>query len=789
MGEQVALGRPRSARRTIHASLQRDFMRIYVVTLLLTTMSSVASGVLTGGIDTTFVAVTLLQLVAALLVGWFPLTGVAVLAVSLVVATITHEPSSALISVPLAGLMLSWRRPRHGFVLVPVVLLAVAETFLTSRPAEAIVVVLSLLLLLFLAMLAGRGLRAAFAAIDTADHAIATSQQAPHEIRRDEREALATELVDLLERQLTASTHPPSAAETSIAASRLALATAVDRARSSLGNLHALLSTLRATERAGQGHPTAQTLQEAMELAEDQLVGHGFDVELPLETAPEVAAAHAAILGSFFRKAAGNVTRHAVPGSTVFFSHSVTKESIVATVVNARTDDTPRSPDAGLRSLRERLDLVGGSLAARPDGDRWILQATLPRAPHDLSHTQERPHQITHESPLTWMARHVPRVITIALVVWIILQLGMLLTAPMPVEATRMLHGTLGLASVAIILIGLHQPMLAAALGIAFGAVLLLLRPPLSVDAWLIAAAILYALIRLRRRPRTAALVGVALYAAVRVISQPTPLVELLGLLLLTIPVAAIALKVIVISTVSVARQRELQAIAQEQHRIRQAERRSLAGELHDVLAHHLSLIVLEAEQHLESTDHAVLQRALDDVVARNHAALVDLSMLAFILRDDTTSNAPPAPISASQTVNGLRTAIAGQGFPHDIDVDPAVDTLQQPLQRTVTRILREAVTNALRYAREGTPISLLVEVDDDLSSRVRVTSTLDPGRHEDRSGLSTGSGLNGLADRVALMGGTFTYGPAQDLWIVEAELPSTIDDQALASRKFTAGA
>lgn len=698
MGEQVALGRPRSARRTIHASLQRDFMRIYVVTLLLTTMSSVASGVLTGGIDTTFVAVTLLQLVAALLVGWFPLTGVAVLAVSLVVATITHEPSSALISVPLAGLMLSWRRPRHGFVLVPVVLLAVAETFLTSRPAEAIVVVLSLLLLLFLAMLAGRGLRAAFAAIDTADHAIATSQQAPHEIRRDEREALATELVDLLERQLTASTHPPSAAETSIVASRLALATAVDRARSSLGNLHALLSTLRATERAGQGHPTAQTLQEAMELAEDQLVGHGFDVELPLETAPEVAAAHAAILGSFFRKAAGNVTRHAVPGSTVFFSHSVTKESIVATVVNARTDDTPRSPDAGLRSLRERLDLAGGSLAARPDGDRWILQATLPRAPHDLSHTQERPQQITHESPLTWMARHVPRVITIALV-------------------------------------------------------------------------------------------GVALYAAVRVISQPTPLVELLGLLQLTIPVAAIALTVIVISTVSVARQRELQAIAQEQRRIRQAERRSLAGELHDVLAHHLSLIVLEAEQHLESTDHAVLQRALDDVVARNHAALVDLSMLAFILRDDTTSNAPPAPISASQTVNGLRTAIAGQGFPHDIDVDPAVDTLQQPLQRTVTRILREAVTNALRYAREGTPISLLVEVDDDLSSRVRVTSTLDPGRHEDRSGLSTGSGLNGLADRVALMGGTFTYGPAQDLWIVEAELPSTIDDQVLASRKFTAGA
>lgn len=225
-------------------------------------------------------------------------------------------------------------------------------------------------------------------------------------------------------------------------------------------------------------------------------------------------------------------------------------------------------------------------------------------------------------------------------------------------------------------------------------------------------------------------------------------------------------------------RERALRAEAdqtQHEEQARIAERTRIAREMHDVLAHRISLMALHAGG-LEvrpdlPPDQIRETAALLRVTARQ--ALEELRSVIGVLREhDGRAPAPGKPLPTLRDLHALVEETRGAGTDIDFKMRVAqVDDVPGPLGRDVYRIVQEALTNISKHAR-GT------------AARVQVTGTPDDGLHvsvRNRQPLPThtaptlpgsGAGLLGLQERVALAGGTLVVGPdASGDFVVEAEL------------------
>ncbi|HEX7305178.1 sensor histidine kinase [Lentzea sp.] len=190
-------------------------------------------------------------------------------------------------------------------------------------------------------------------------------------------------------------------------------------------------------------------------------------------------------------------------------------------------------------------------------------------------------------------------------------------------------------------------------------------------------------------------------------------------------------------------------------------ERLRIARELHDVVAHNLSLIAVQAANaaHVRSPEHAY--EALTVISETSRAALTEMRGLLGVLRSD-------ADLAPSPGLDGLadladRASLAGVRVSLDVRGDSPVP---EGIGLSVYRIVQEALTNVVKHAA---PASCTVLVDVTPSS-VRVEVSDDgPGVQE----LGVGHGLVGMRERVAVYGGTFGAGPGTGGGFrVEAELP-----------------
>lgn len=203
------------------------------------------------------------------------------------------------------------------------------------------------------------------------------------------------------------------------------------------------------------------------------------------------------------------------------------------------------------------------------------------------------------------------------------------------------------------------------------------------------------------------------------------------------------------------------------------AERTAMARELHDVIAHEVTGIVVLAQAGIAAGSDA------SDTLARiEHSgarALADIRAMVGTLREPTDVPAPLAP-SASASF-GLRAALAElsrdtAGERITVTVDPAADGEDVPdLVRLVAhRVVTEGVTNARRHAPGGSvritvgrnAQEIRVDVDDDGPADGGV-----PG-----PGPGGGTGLAGLTERAATVGGEVSYGPDGSGWRLTAILP-----------------
>lgn len=217
--------------------------------------------------------------------------------------------------------------------------------------------------------------------------------------------------------------------------------------------------------------------------------------------------------------------------------------------------------------------------------------------------------------------------------------------------------------------------------------------------------------------------------------------------------------------------EREQQArVAQAQA----AERTRIAREMHDVLAHRISLVAMHAgalsyRTDLTPEEQATAARTIED---NAHHALRDLRDVLGVLRDPTipVSADPEQPQPVISDIARLVEDERASGMRVSLD-DAIVGELPDNQGRTAYRVVQEALTNARKHA-SGTSVTVTLSgnPDDGLTTTIRNAAPVG----DRRSTLpDSGLGLVGLVERVGLAGGLLTHGPdATGGYVVDAWIP-----------------
>lgn len=200
------------------------------------------------------------------------------------------------------------------------------------------------------------------------------------------------------------------------------------------------------------------------------------------------------------------------------------------------------------------------------------------------------------------------------------------------------------------------------------------------------------------------------------------------------------------------------------------AERGRIAREMHDVVAHSLSVMITLADgaQAIIDTSPERARAAMDDVAETGRSALGDMRRVLGALRDDdggASARLEPQPTDGlSELVDRFRAA----GLAVELTTAGAPLPADAGLRLAVYRIVQEALTNVLRYAPLATRIEVSVTRSAD-GVAVEVTNT---GGGPAGRAQGGGMGLIGMRERVAVFGGTIEAGPTPSGWRVRAVLP-----------------
>lgn len=208
-------------------------------------------------------------------------------------------------------------------------------------------------------------------------------------------------------------------------------------------------------------------------------------------------------------------------------------------------------------------------------------------------------------------------------------------------------------------------------------------------------------------------------------------------------------------------------------HSVRRAERLELARELHDLVAHHITGIVVQAQAArtvAETNPQAVLP-ALDAIATAGTDALTSMRRMVTVLRAEDGADRTPGVTLADLRMMTDRFSAEGPKVAFEIGQGLDDRTLPPEVMTTLHRVLQEALTNVRKHAsRTAWVEASLRRVDQVVVLRVRnFGSDADPRV----SRLGGGFGLVGMAERVEALGGRLYAGPTPEgAWEVVAEFP-----------------
>ncbi|MEU6389135.1 histidine kinase [Streptomyces sp. NPDC046939] len=222
-------------------------------------------------------------------------------------------------------------------------------------------------------------------------------------------------------------------------------------------------------------------------------------------------------------------------------------------------------------------------------------------------------------------------------------------------------------------------------------------------------------------------------------------------------------------------------------HDVRQAERLALARDLHDLIAHHMTGIIVQANaaRAVHATAPQKVDPALEAIARAGTETLESMRRLVRVLREDDHQALRPGDLLAE-----LAELVAAfseqqpQAPAARLEATAAARTSQYSpeVETSVHRVVREALTNVHRHA-PGERVTVRLDADPDWLY-VTVVNGLGQRRAGAPAGGRSGFGLIGLKERVEALDGTFRAGPTGDgRWEVRAGLPRTTATRARPAR------
>jgi signal transduction histidine kinase len=210
---------------------------------------------------------------------------------------------------------------------------------------------------------------------------------------------------------------------------------------------------------------------------------------------------------------------------------------------------------------------------------------------------------------------------------------------------------------------------------------------------------------------------------------------------------------------------------------IRALERTSIAREMHDVLAHRISMVALHsgALAYREDMEPKQVHETAQLINDNARLALSELREVLGTLRTDQISDESDAPQPTLAQLPLLweeaNTAVAPVSIVwHGLRPEDA-DVLQESTSRNAYRVIQEGLTNARKHA-PGIPVQVSLSRIDPRFLRITLVNRLAGGRAVEDAVPFEGFGLIGMTERVRSSGGTITAGPSGDLFVVDVALP-----------------
>jgi signal transduction histidine kinase len=203
-------------------------------------------------------------------------------------------------------------------------------------------------------------------------------------------------------------------------------------------------------------------------------------------------------------------------------------------------------------------------------------------------------------------------------------------------------------------------------------------------------------------------------------------------------------------------------------------ERNRIARELHDVLAHSLSVMIVQADgaRYAARHDGEAAGEALETIAATGRDALEEMRRALGRLRPpgDGDDGAPPGPEPGLGGLGELVRRMAGAGLPVELVVDGPPRALPAAAGAALYRVAQEALTNVLRHADGPGRVDVRVRYAADAVELL----VADDGRGGAAPDDGRGHGLRGMRERIALHGGTLRAGPRDGGgFAVEARIPA----------------
>jgi signal transduction histidine kinase len=209
------------------------------------------------------------------------------------------------------------------------------------------------------------------------------------------------------------------------------------------------------------------------------------------------------------------------------------------------------------------------------------------------------------------------------------------------------------------------------------------------------------------------------------------------------------------------------------------AERLRIAREIHDVVAHSMSVIAMHAgaARLAVGTDPKSERAALDVIEHSSRGALGEMRRLVALLRDEDARNTTRDPAPGLADLHTLVANVVATGVTVDVRAEGDLDAVPTGVSLAGYRVIQEAVTNVVRHAGqtrarlvvEARPEELVIQVQNDAPSGPPRQALPAGGKH----------GAIGMRERVELYGGTLFAGPTSDGgWTVEARLPYAVAER-----------